>query len=206
VDANGHRGNLEIAQHRDTLRYVHTRSGAWKPNAISYGVGDYVYVQREMLDTLDTKTGQRILRVRTVRPDGVLELEGVDARTVRVHMERCAPCHRPDIDGQVDPKLAVPSTDFACTWCRKASDEGSMSTAVRRLQGRLAHGVPGPAPNSGARRGLVPSQVHGGTSPADSQPPLVTVGPRRKCLGPGGESVMGVDMTKWVELIYVEMH
>jgi hypothetical protein len=53
--------NLEIAQHCDTLRYAHTRSGAWKPKAIFYGVGDYVYLQREMLDTLDTKVGRRIL-------------------------------------------------------------------------------------------------------------------------------------------------
>jgi hypothetical protein len=90
-------GNLEIAQYRDTLRYAHTRSGAWKPKAISYGVGDYVYLQREMLDTLKTKVGQRILRLRTVRPEGVLELEGADARTVRMLMERCAPCHRPDM-------------------------------------------------------------------------------------------------------------
>jgi hypothetical protein len=119
-------GNLEIAQHHDTLRYAHTRSGAWKPKAISYGVGDYVYLQREMLDTLDTKAGQQILRVRAVRPNGVLELEGADARTVRVHMERCAPCHRPDIDGRVDPKLAVPSKDFACTRCREASGEDRM--------------------------------------------------------------------------------
>jgi hypothetical protein len=31
-------GNLEIAQHCNMLRYAHTRSGAWKPKAISYGV------------------------------------------------------------------------------------------------------------------------------------------------------------------------
>jgi hypothetical protein len=114
-------GNLEIAQHRDTLRYAKTRSGTWKPQLVQYGVGDYVYLQREMLDTLDTRAGARILRVRSVADNGVLELEGADARTVRVHMERCAPCHRADIDGRVDPRAAVPPPDFACTVCRKAS-------------------------------------------------------------------------------------
>jgi transposase InsO family protein len=37
-------GNLEIAQHRDTLRYAKTRSGTWKPQLVQYGVGDNVYL------------------------------------------------------------------------------------------------------------------------------------------------------------------
>ncbi|GAQ92009.1 hypothetical protein KFL_009030040, partial [Klebsormidium nitens] len=63
-------GNLEIAQHRDTLRYAKTRSGAWKPQAVRYEPGDYVYLQREMLDTLDTRAGPHILRVREVAANG----------------------------------------------------------------------------------------------------------------------------------------
>jgi hypothetical protein len=119
-------GNLEIAQHRDTLRYAKTRSGAWKPRLVQYAVGDFVYLQREMLDTLDTRAGASVLRVRAVAENGVLELEGSDARTVRVHMERCAPCHRPDVDGRMDPRTAVPPPDFACTRCRKASGTARM--------------------------------------------------------------------------------
>jgi hypothetical protein len=119
-------GNLEIAQHRDTLRYAKTRSGAWKPRPVPYTVGDYVYLRREMLDTLDTRAGASILRVRAGAENGVLELEGSDARTVRVHMERCAPCHRPDVDGRMDPRTAVPPPDSACTRCRKASGAARM--------------------------------------------------------------------------------
>lgn len=74
-------GNLQIAQHRDTLRYAKTRSGAWKPSLVQFAVGAFVYLQREMLDTLDTREGDRILRVRAVTEDGVLELEGSDAWT-----------------------------------------------------------------------------------------------------------------------------
>jgi hypothetical protein len=175
-------GNLEIAQHRDTLRYAHTRSGAWKPKAISYGVGDYVYLQQEMLDTLDTKAGQRILRVRTVRPDGVLELEGADARTVRVHMKRCAPCHRPDIDGQVDPKLAVPSRDFACTRCRKASSKGSMllcdGCGAGWHLGCLAQTLTAVPDGTGT----VPSA--GQNKPCRQSTPLSDSGPKREVFGP----------------------
>jgi hypothetical protein len=118
--------NLRIAQHRDTLRYAKTRSGAWKPNLVQFAVGDYVYLQREMLDTLDTRAGARILRVRSVAADGVLELEGSDGRTVRVHIERCAPCHRADIDGRVDPRAGVPSKDFACTRCQRSTGAARM--------------------------------------------------------------------------------
>lgn len=114
-------GNLQIAQHRDTLRYAKTRSGAWKPKLIQFVVGDFVYLQREMMDTLDTRAGARILRVRAVAESGVLKLEGSDGRTVRVHMEQCAPCHRADIDGRVDPRTAVPFLDFACSRCRRST-------------------------------------------------------------------------------------
>jgi hypothetical protein len=80
-----------------------------------------------MVDTLDTRARARIVRVKEVAPNGVLELEGSDARTVRVHMERCASCHRVYIvDDHVDPRVAVPPANFACTRCRKASGAARM--------------------------------------------------------------------------------
>jgi hypothetical protein len=36
--------NLAIAQHRDTLRYAHTRLGDYKPNLKRFEVGDLVYL------------------------------------------------------------------------------------------------------------------------------------------------------------------
>jgi len=36
--------NLSIAQHRDTLRYAHTRSGNYKPKVRQFDVGDFVYL------------------------------------------------------------------------------------------------------------------------------------------------------------------
>jgi hypothetical protein len=35
--------NLSIAQHQDTLRYAHTRSGSYKPKVKQFDVGDFVY-------------------------------------------------------------------------------------------------------------------------------------------------------------------
>jgi hypothetical protein len=37
--------NLSIAQHRNTLRYAHTRGGSYKPKAKQFDVGDFVYFQ-----------------------------------------------------------------------------------------------------------------------------------------------------------------
>jgi hypothetical protein len=35
--------NLSIAQHRDTLRYAHTRGRSYKPKVRQFDVGDFVY-------------------------------------------------------------------------------------------------------------------------------------------------------------------
>jgi hypothetical protein len=35
---------LSIAQHRDTLRYAHTRGGSYKPKVRQFDVGDFVYL------------------------------------------------------------------------------------------------------------------------------------------------------------------
>jgi hypothetical protein len=36
--------NLSITQHRDTLRYAHTRVGSYKPKVIKFDVGDFLYL------------------------------------------------------------------------------------------------------------------------------------------------------------------
>jgi hypothetical protein len=64
--------------------------------------------------------------VKEVAPNGVLELKGLDARAVSVHMERCTPCHMVDIDDRVEPRVAVPPANFACTQCLKTSGAARM--------------------------------------------------------------------------------
>jgi hypothetical protein len=44
--------NLFIAQHQDTLRYAHTRG--YKPKVKQFDVGDFVYLQRQPNDIVDT--------------------------------------------------------------------------------------------------------------------------------------------------------
>jgi len=66
--------NMSIAQHRDTLRYAHTRGGSYKPKVKQFDVGDFVYLQRQPNDTLDTFFDRIILRIKAIRSWGVLEL------------------------------------------------------------------------------------------------------------------------------------
>jgi hypothetical protein len=90
--------NLSIAKHWDTLRYAHTRGGSYKPKVRQFDVGDFVYLQRQPNDTLDTSFGRSILRIKAIRPSGVLELQGANKRTVRDHSKNCAPCHLPNLN------------------------------------------------------------------------------------------------------------
>jgi hypothetical protein len=106
--------NLSIAQHQDTLRYAHTRGGSYKPKVRQFDVGDFVYLQRQPNDTLDTSSNHTILRIKAIRPLGVLELQGADGRTIRDHSKNCAPCHLPNLDPTIITSTWIPPLDYPC--------------------------------------------------------------------------------------------
>ncbi len=56
-----------------------------------FDVGDFVYLQRQLNDTLDTFSDRIVLRIKAIRPLGVLELQGANRRTIRNHSKNCAP-------------------------------------------------------------------------------------------------------------------
>jgi hypothetical protein len=109
--------NLAIAQHRDTLRYATIRGGGYRPLICRFHVGDYVYLQQITPTMLDVTVGRTILRVRKVLASGVLMLEGRDGVVWKDHVRNCAPCHLPNVDGIVDPNLAVIRADLRCMLC-----------------------------------------------------------------------------------------
>ncbi len=78
---------------------------------------DYVYLQQTAPMTLDVMGGRTILRVRKVLASGVLMLEGRDGVVWKDHVRNCAPCHLPNVDGIVDPSLAVVRADLRCMLC-----------------------------------------------------------------------------------------
>jgi hypothetical protein len=121
--------NLAIAQHRDTLRYAHTRSGEFLPKLKRFEEGDLVYLRRQPADSMDPKSGRIILRVKKVLGTGRLLLEGRDTKTIKEHVENCAPCHNPNIDLFQNPALTDQEIDQACEVCQ--------DTTVNRRTGAM---------------------------------------------------------------------
>ena len=105
------------AQQRQAVRYQRVRQRDLPPRQHRFNVGDYVYVSQRPINTLDVRTSRTILRVRAIRPHGVLELEGADGVTVRVRMEMCAPCMIPNL---VTGDMGV-AADLACAVCGSPS-------------------------------------------------------------------------------------
>ncbi|GLC44517.1 hypothetical protein PLESTB_000064800 [Pleodorina starrii] len=111
-------GNLLIAQHRDTQRYARVRAGGYQPRIERFEPGDYVYVlARNRNSTLQPPTRDSVLRVVQVSPAGVVTLRGRCGTERKEHVSQLRPCHLPDLDPIVDPRLAVPPADLACEVC-----------------------------------------------------------------------------------------
>ncbi len=106
--------NLSIAQHRNTLRYAHTRGGTYKPKVTQFDVGDFVYFQRQPNDTLDTSSNRTILRIKAIMPSCALELQGVDKRTIRDHSKIFAPYHLPNLDPTIITSTWIPPLNYPC--------------------------------------------------------------------------------------------
>jgi hypothetical protein len=126
--------NLRIAQHRDTLRYAKIRGGGFRPKYHRYSKGDYVYLQQVAKNTLETKAGRVILRVRKILPQGLLELEGRDSRTIKEHIKNVAPCHL-HVLGEMDPTLAVVPAGYKCMQCGESRGWATMLLCDRCQRG-----------------------------------------------------------------------
>jgi len=114
--------NLSIAQHRDTLRYAHTQGGSYKPKVKQFDVSDFVYFQWQPNDTLDTSSGCTILRIKAMKPLGVLELQGADKCTIWDHSKNCAPCHLPNLDPTIIMLTWIPPLHYPCKVCKRIDD------------------------------------------------------------------------------------
>ena len=115
--------NIAIAQHRDSLRYAHTRSGQYKPRVLRYQPGDYVYVRRgNTASTLQMGVHNEIYRVVSVSDEGVATLQGKCGSTIKHNVERLQPCHLTDIDPRVDSRLRPEQLEAACQECGESHD------------------------------------------------------------------------------------
>jgi hypothetical protein len=68
-------------------------------------------MQQITLTILDVTPRRVVLCVWKVLPFGVL-LEGQDGQTWKDHVHNCAPCHLPNVDGQMDASLIMVLTSL----------------------------------------------------------------------------------------------
>jgi hypothetical protein len=118
--------NFSIAQHWDTLWYAHTLGGSYKPKVRQFDVRDFVYLQRQPNDTLDTSYNCIILRIKAIKPLSVLELQGANRCTIRNYSKNCAPCHLPNLDPIMIMLTWIPPLDYPCQICQRIDDVNQM--------------------------------------------------------------------------------
>jgi hypothetical protein len=96
---------------------MHTRGGNYKPKVRQFDVGDFVYLQRQPNDTLDTSSGHTILKIKAISPSCVLELQGTNERTIRDHSKNSAPYHLPNLNPTIITSTSIPPLDYPCQVC-----------------------------------------------------------------------------------------
>jgi hypothetical protein len=70
---------------------MHTQGDNYKLKVRQFDVGDFVYLQRQPNDTLDFFFGCTILKIKAIRPSGLLELQGANRRIIQDHSKNlCA--------------------------------------------------------------------------------------------------------------------
>jgi len=80
-----------------------------------FDVGDFVYLQQQPNDTLDTSSSHTILRIKAIRPSGVLELQGANRHTIWDHYY--APWHLLNLDPTIIMSTWIPPLDYPCQVC-----------------------------------------------------------------------------------------
>ncbi len=61
-----------------------------------------------------------------IRPSGVLELQGVNGRTIQDHSKNCAPCHLPNLDPTIITLIWIPPLDYPCQICQRIDNADHM--------------------------------------------------------------------------------
>ncbi len=79
-----------------------------------FGVGDFVYLQRQPNDTLDTSFSHTILRIKAIGPSSVLKLQGTNEHTIQDHSKNCAPYHLSNLDPTIITSTWILPLDYPC--------------------------------------------------------------------------------------------
>jgi hypothetical protein len=93
-----------------------------------FDVGDFEYLQRQPNDILDTFFSRTILRIKMIKPSGVLEFQGANECTIRDHSKNYAPCHLLNLDTTITiiTSTWIPPLDYPCQVCQRIDDVDQM--------------------------------------------------------------------------------
>jgi len=75
---------------------------------------------------LDTSSNRTILRIKVIKPLGVLELQGADGCTIWDHSKNCVPCHLSNLDPTIITSIWIPPLDYPCWVCQRTNDVDQM--------------------------------------------------------------------------------
>jgi hypothetical protein len=98
-------------------------------------VGDYVYLQQITPTTLDVTACRTILQVQKVLASRVFMFEGCDGVVWKDHVRNYVPCHLPNVDGTIDPSLAMVRTSLKCMLCGSRGGAAHMLVCDRCSRG-----------------------------------------------------------------------
>jgi hypothetical protein len=67
-----------------------------------------------------------LLRIKAIRPSCVLEMQGVDRRTIHDHSKKYAPYHLPNLDPTINTLTWIPPLDYPCQVCQRIDNVNQM--------------------------------------------------------------------------------
>ena len=117
---------LAIAESRDREQYRRVRRSGWNRPKVSFKVGDYVVVGRQLKGTLDISTHPGVLQVTKVRSTGVLELQGSDGVRISEQVKNVAHCPVLVLDPVVNTGLVMRVDPIHFQQCGRRSGESKM--------------------------------------------------------------------------------
>ncbi|KAK3279359.1 hypothetical protein CYMTET_12752 [Cymbomonas tetramitiformis] len=117
--------SLEVAQHRDTLRYESRRGGEYMPRPHQFKAGDFVYIRQKPRSGMEVATKPAILKLVKIKRDGVVVLEDAAKIKEKSTVQNIALCHL-QVKDQYDCAAARPSKHHLCEVCRRPDGEASM--------------------------------------------------------------------------------
>ena len=122
--------NLRLAYERNAARFRAARSGLYIPNIYHFRPGDHVFILHYEKTipggALGIRARSEILTVTKVNDSGTLELVNQAGQTFTRHVEQCAPCAVPNIDGTIHADLFRPGAKHPCTHCGDHCQEHQM--------------------------------------------------------------------------------